>query len=235
MIFGMRVMVAEDETFMREVIETILRKEGVTCLPFADGQAVLEAISGCVQLDALVLDFMMPRAHGLYVLKQIRTGRTGQPRDVPVAMLTSVREKGIVTKAVALDCDAFLVKPATRPMLAGRLGRITSRRTRPIKEVAEYESVEVGPPGEINDELPVTLGFEETLGEGVKGGGHDADGPIALLPFDQLMAGMVLARPLMMVDGGPVVPAGTTLTDQLLHLLGDLGKLVPLRPAAVRR
>ncbi|MEE3623206.1 response regulator [Nitrospirillum sp. BR 11752] len=217
---GVRILVADDEPFTRSVVETTLRKMGAAVTACGDGRQALDIIAATPHFDIVLLDFMMPWAHGLYVLKQIRMGVTQLPAGVPVGIFTSSNEETTVSLSIALDCDAFLVKPVDRVSLMERLGRLLSRRGRAPQPPERYERVDVGPPNEIMAPAAGALALTPRL---VESGYH----------LDELRPGMVLRAALTTVQGQEVVPAGVTLTEDLLTLLGDLGRVVQLHPAQI--
>ncbi|MFM2044168.1 MAG: hypothetical protein RLY86_2744 [Pseudomonadota bacterium] len=223
MTASVTILVAEDEPFVRTVLVTTLQREGIGVIACKDGAEALATISGNLSLDGMLLDFMMPRAHGLHVLKQIRCGRTGQPRNLPVAMLTSASDKQTVALSMALDCDAFLVKPVNRETLLNRVERLAGRRNRPIQEVSWYEALDVGPPGDLSAAKAPIAGFA----------GGSASAHSQRIPATQLRPGMRIVEDLLAIDGTNVVPAGAVVTDSLVAVLGDLEKIVPLRPVAI--
>jgi two-component system, OmpR family, response regulator len=219
---GSTFLVAEDEPFTRTVLERALRNEGITVLSFPDGKAALDAMCGNLKIDGVLLDFMMPRAHGLHVLKEIRIGNTTQPRGLPVAMLTSINDRATVAASVMLDCDAFIVKPAQKDVLCDRMLRLLSRRGREPKSADLYRVVDVGPAEKVNVQLPQDLQPAAPVESGRE-----------RLLYAALREGMVLAEPLCTREGETVVPAGISLTTALLAVLGDLERIAPLRAVAV--
>src|SRR5262249_2017601 len=86
--------------------------------------------------------FMMPNVNGLQLLKAIRTGRARCRRDLPVAMLTAVSDQDLVGAALALDVNAFLLKPASVQALSQRIARMLEEPPL-VQEPAVYEAVAV--------------------------------------------------------------------------------------------
>ena len=104
---GLRVLVADDNTLVRELFVTGLREAGAWCETVVDG---LEAIDRCstASFDVVVIDVSMPWLDGLEVAKRLRAGGVARPRIVGVSgdALTGGR-RAVETGTM----DAFLVKP----------------------------------------------------------------------------------------------------------------------------
>jgi len=119
----MRVIVVDDERRLVELIVSYLAESGIDAEGFHDGRAGLEAARGA-DVDAVVLDLMLPGIGGIEVCRRLR--REGN--KVPVLMLTA---KGAVNeRVVGLDAgaDDYLVKPFALQELTARL-RVFQRRT----------------------------------------------------------------------------------------------------------
>lgn len=73
-------------------------------------------------VDCIVSDFNMPVIHGLKMAQLIRTGYGDIRRDIPIVMLTGYGDRNLLGLALALDVNAFLLKPATKTVLNDRIG-----------------------------------------------------------------------------------------------------------------
>lgn len=122
----MRVVVVEDERRLNELIVGYLTESGMVARGCPDGELGLAAARE-PDVDAVVLDLMLPGIGGLAVCRQLR--REGN--DVPVLILTA---RGALSERIAgLDAgaDDYLVKPFALEELAARLRAIQRRRERP--------------------------------------------------------------------------------------------------------
>lgn len=118
----MRVIVVDDERRLVELIVSYLSESGIEAEGFYDGRTGLEAARGA-DVDAVVLDLMLPGIGGIEVCRRLRN----EGSSVPVLMLTA---KGSVSERVAgLDAgaDDYLVKPFALEELTARL-RVFQRR-----------------------------------------------------------------------------------------------------------
>ena len=119
----MHVVVVDDEERMVELIASYLGDNDITTTPAYDGPSGLAAARQ-PDVDAVVLDLMLPGMSGTEVCLQLR--REGN--DVPVLMLTA---RGTVPERVAgleAGADDYLVKPFALEELRARLRAIGRRR-----------------------------------------------------------------------------------------------------------
>jgi DNA-binding response OmpR family regulator len=118
----MHVVVVDDEPRMVELIAGYLEEHGLRVTGAHDG---LSGITAARQpdVDAVVLDLMLPGMSGIDVCRQLR--REGN--DVPIVMLTA---RGAVTERVGgleAGADDYLVKPFALEELHARLRAIRRR------------------------------------------------------------------------------------------------------------
>ena len=121
-----RVLVAEDETHIRELVRLHLNLEGWDVVEAANGQDALDRLRA-EAMDLVVLDIMLPGLDGITVLRAMRRG--GPNANTPVLLLTARREES--DKVLGLDsgADDYLTKPfGVRELLAR--ARALMRRVR---------------------------------------------------------------------------------------------------------
>jgi DNA-binding response OmpR family regulator len=119
----MHVVVVDDEPRMVELITGYLIENDVRVTGAHDGTSALFAARQA-DVDAVVLDLMLPGMSGTEVCRQLR--REGN--DVPILMLTA---RGTVAERVAgleAGADDYLVKPFALEELHARLRAIQRRR-----------------------------------------------------------------------------------------------------------
>ena len=117
------MVVVDDERRMVELVTRYLEEVGMRTTGCHDGHEALLAARG-EDVDAMVLDLMIPGVSGLEVCRRLR--REGN--DVPILMLTA---RGAVPERVAgleAGADDYLVKPFALEELAARLHAIARRR-----------------------------------------------------------------------------------------------------------
>jgi DNA-binding response OmpR family regulator len=108
-----KVLLVEDDLFLREIYVQVLQTEGYTVLTADDGEAGLHM--GQTNLDAriMLLDIMLPKMHGIEVLKQLKANPATQ--KLPVVILTNLTEETVVQEALHLGAAGYLVKVRFTP------------------------------------------------------------------------------------------------------------------------
>jgi DNA-binding response OmpR family regulator len=140
-----RVLVAEDEAHIRELVRLHLSLEGWDVLEAATGQDALDRLRA-EPVDMVVLDIMLPGLDGITVLRAMRRG--GPNAGTPVLLLTARREES--DKVLGLDsgADDYLTKPFGVRELVAR-ARALMRRVRPTGDAtapgADQPVVQLGP------------------------------------------------------------------------------------------
>lgn len=119
-------LVVDDEAFIRTVVARFLRGSGAAnVVEAADGGAAIAAMAAyALKFDAVISDINMRPVNGIELLRTIRAGRNGLKENTPVLMLTVHAEAELVAEAMALDADAFVLKPIHREDLIERVLRV---------------------------------------------------------------------------------------------------------------
>ncbi len=116
-----RVLVADDDDKIRELLELYLAKEGFAVEQAADGaEAILKAQQ--LKPDLIVLDIMMPVLDGMEVCRQVR-----KFSQVPVIMLTARTEDEDRIMGLELGADDYLAKPFNPRELVARVKAVLRR------------------------------------------------------------------------------------------------------------
>lgn len=134
------ILVADDQGFIRSLLVSMLRELGYRTLDVPDGQQAMQQLA--VRPDMVILDHRMAGYTGLEILQAVRSGRTGQPRDLPVLLLTGHADEEIVRIAGDLDVAAFLSKPVSKTQLKTRL-EMVARNAPVLKPAEDYAAVDV--------------------------------------------------------------------------------------------
>ena len=103
-----KILVAEDNELLRDVIYNILVLEGYEVFPTANGRQALDFFVS-VKPDLIVSDIMMPQMDGFELLEEVRALPQGV--TMPFLFLTARTERTDVKKARALGVDDYLFKP----------------------------------------------------------------------------------------------------------------------------
>jgi DNA-binding response OmpR family regulator len=132
-----KVLVVDDEYYMRKVVRTLLMSIGVrTIYEAQDGPAGLEAIRTMVP-NIVIVDWQMPGLDGAAFVRMVRSPTTFPHPDVPIIMLTGHGERSRVVEAVSLGINEFLLKPVSSKALQDRLTAVITR-PRPMVQTPTY-------------------------------------------------------------------------------------------------
>lgn len=104
---GRRILLAEDDRFLRRAAEATLRQQGFAVTVAADGEEALR-LARDAPPDLVLLDLIMPKVHGFEVLRALRE----DPRTaaVPVIVLSNLGQEADVQRALEAGASAYLVK-----------------------------------------------------------------------------------------------------------------------------
>jgi two-component system, OmpR family, response regulator MprA len=125
-MFGMKLLVVDDERAVRESLRRALELEGYEIELAADGSEALSALQDEEpQPDAVILDVLMPGVDGLEVCRRLRASGN----RVPVLMLTARDE--VENRVAGLDAgaDDYVTKPFALEELLARVRALLRRTT----------------------------------------------------------------------------------------------------------
>lgn len=106
---GIKVLLVEDDSFLREICSKKLVKEGFTVFEAIDGEQVLSEIDK-IEPDIVLLDIILPAIDGFGVLKAIRANEKEIIKNVPVIMLSNLGQEDDIKKAMEVGANNYLVK-----------------------------------------------------------------------------------------------------------------------------
>ncbi len=100
------VLVIDDEEIMREILETLLSREGYSVRLAANGTEGLE-LARSLPFDAVIVDVMMPGIDGLQVLEELHK----QDEELPVVMITAFASMENAISAMKKGAFDYITKP----------------------------------------------------------------------------------------------------------------------------
>lgn len=116
-----KILIAEDEPALRNLIKTCLVKEGYSVIEAKDGQEALDLFYS-ENVSLVILDIMMPKLDGFEVLKTIRIEST-----VPVLILTARNTEYDELHGLKLGADDYITKPFSPAVLVSRVKAVLKR------------------------------------------------------------------------------------------------------------
>lgn len=140
-----RFLIADDRAFLRSVIQSILVRCHARDIKHAsngiEAMKVLTAARGAV--DCVFCDWNMAPLDGLTLLRAIRAGDVMHtPRDTRVLMLTGYSDENVVSLAIAMGANGYIVKPASLDRVVGAVNNAFSRTTI-LKAPESYRAMKV--------------------------------------------------------------------------------------------
>ncbi len=138
-----RILVADDNQQNRELLEAYLLDDGHEILMAADGREAID-MARAKHPDLILLDIMMPKLSGYEVCSQLKGDAA--TKQIPILMITALKEMGDIEKALAAGADDFLTKPVhrlelrTRVRSQLRVRHLTSERDRLLAYLQEVDS-----------------------------------------------------------------------------------------------
>ena len=117
------VLVVDDDESLLELLEVVLGHD-FDLRTAADGQMALDHLA-TGDVDAVVLDIMMPEIDGFEVLRTMRADP--RTKDVVVVMLTARVGADWQAASARLGADGYLAKPYDPDVLVGTVHRLLAR------------------------------------------------------------------------------------------------------------
>lgn len=119
-----RVVVIEDETDIRDVIEYNLTREGFEVSTAGDGETGLELVRRG-GTDLVVLDLLLPGLDGIEVCRHLKMDAS--TRQIPVIMLSAKGEESDVVLGLGVGADDYVTKPFSPRELIARIRAVLRR------------------------------------------------------------------------------------------------------------
>ncbi|MFC4783764.1 response regulator transcription factor [Nocardioides sp. MAHUQ-72] len=119
-----RILVADDDVDIRELVEFKLSTLGHDVVVVADGAAAIDACQAS-RPDLAVLDVMMPGVSGLDAIRVIRADPS--LADIPVILLTARAQESDVETGFDSGADDYITKPFSPRELASRVEALLTR------------------------------------------------------------------------------------------------------------
>lgn len=105
-----RLLVVDDDEYIRELYEEVLTDAGFTVETAIDGEDGLLKIQKATY-DLVLLDIMMPKKDGVEVLRTLRD----EKNDVHVLLLTNLAHDPVMKEGKSLGALAYLIKADMTP------------------------------------------------------------------------------------------------------------------------
>lgn len=120
-----RVLVVDDNKSNRDLLSSMLRREGLKC------EGVASAYEAKIRLemasyDLILLDLIMPEMTGDELLEELKNDHRW--RRIPVLMISGDTELDTAIRCIEMGAEDFLQKPFNRVLLKARLGACIEKK-----------------------------------------------------------------------------------------------------------
>lgn len=117
-----KILVAEDDKALCDLVCAMLRSNGFEAVACADGAEALRAAEG-QPFDLIISDVMMPRMDGFELARAIRE----TDKHVPILFMTALDDKPAKQRGFTVGADDYVVKPFDADILLLRVRSLLRR------------------------------------------------------------------------------------------------------------
>lgn len=108
-----KILIIEDDQFLREFYQELLQSEGFSVDVAGDGEMGFQKahIGG---FNLILLDLMLPKKDGLQILRELKLSPP-QAQNGPIVVLTNLGQDAIINECLKLGAQGYLIKSAMNP------------------------------------------------------------------------------------------------------------------------
>jgi DNA-binding response OmpR family regulator len=123
-----KILVVDDDPDILDAVTMILESQGYNVVTARDGIEGLATLKA-EQPDLMILDLMIPKMDGFAVYKELQDPKWSEHKDIPILILTSVREDASrrryeLETGLELNVDDYLEKPMLPDVLLKRVSTL---------------------------------------------------------------------------------------------------------------
>jgi len=101
------ILIVEDEDFLIRVLEDNLAAEGYAVDVAKNGEQAVGKMRKC-KPNLILLDILMPKCDGFYVLSEIK--KDPKRKSIPVIVLSNLGEEAAINRAMKMGADDYFIK-----------------------------------------------------------------------------------------------------------------------------
>jgi two-component system alkaline phosphatase synthesis response regulator PhoP len=137
-----KVLIADDEPDILEILKYNLTNEGYEVVTAKDGDEALEKAKRTMP-DLIVLDVMMPRKTGVEVCQLLRA----QPafKDTLIIFLTAVNDEGTQIRGLETGADDYVSKPISPKVFLSRVNALFRRVNKADARILTIDNITIDP------------------------------------------------------------------------------------------
>lgn len=110
---NIKILIVEDDQFLREFYQELLMAEGYSIDVAADGEIALQKIWN-LDFDLILLDIMLPKKSGVDILHEMKT-HPAKSQNIKVVILTNLGQDSVIKECFSLGAVGYLIKSALNP------------------------------------------------------------------------------------------------------------------------
>lgn len=115
-----KILLAEDEDDLRDLITEVLQSAGYRVVEAADGEEAARRVLGNPDIALIITDLKMPKMNGLQFLKTIKKLQI----DKPTVIMTAYSQQKVIDEGLKLGIQSWIVKPVRKEMLLETVRKI---------------------------------------------------------------------------------------------------------------
>src|SRR5581483_2033554 len=112
MTISPKILLIEDEDYIRDLYKRQLDQAGLSTDAFATGQEGLSAVAAN-HYDLILRDIMLPDTNGLQILKEVK--QNPSTKATTVVLLTNLGQDVIIKEGFELGAEGYLIKASLTP------------------------------------------------------------------------------------------------------------------------
>lgn len=124
----MAVLIIEDNKASARFLEILLRKQNYQTKLAHGADMALKILSSTSDIDLIITDIVMPKIDGIELVKKIRN--KSQWADIPVIMISCLRDVYTVKQAAMTGCQYYLIKPVRKKDLYKKVAEALAENDR---------------------------------------------------------------------------------------------------------
>jgi len=139
---GRKVLIADDEPDIIEILKYNLEKEGYTVITAKDGNEALDK-ARLTQPDLIVLDMMMPMKNGMEVCEILRAQTAF--KDTLIMFLTALSDEATQLKGFSTGADDYVSKPVSTNVFVSKVNALFRRVKKPESKIITVDNLIIDP------------------------------------------------------------------------------------------
>ena len=127
-----KVLIVDDDPDIRDVLTLILESQEYQVTTARDGIECIDKLRKG-KPDLMILDLLMPRMDGFAVYKELQDAKWAEYKDMPILILTSVREEASrrryeLETGQKLSVDYYIEKPVSPEVLIDTVEKLIEHK-----------------------------------------------------------------------------------------------------------